>query len=293
MRDRVCTGALFILLLAIGIGPAARAQQPASMGQAAPSSGWTFNIAPYLWVATVNTSLDYNLPPALGGRLPTDVSVGPGEVLGHLDFGVMFAADARNGPFSILTDFVGAKFSASGSSVNIKSVDFFGQSPIPISRAQQTSNGTTISIVIWTLAGGYTVLEGDWGNLDLLAGTRLLAVNSRTDFSLALTLAGPRGNGATFGGIGDVTASRTIVDGVGGLRGRIRIAETPVFIPYYFDIGAGGSQLTWQIASGLGYQFNNWGAVSVTYRYLSFHHGSAVVDTVALKGPMLMVNFTF
>jgi hypothetical protein len=292
MRNRVCTGVLFILLLAIGTAPAARAQQPASMGQA-PSNGWTFNIAPYLWFSTVNASLDYNLPPALGGRLPTDVSVGPGDVLGHLDFGVMFAADARNGPFSILTDFVGAKFSASGSNVNIKSVDFFGRSPVPISRAAQTSNGTTLSIVISTLAGGYTVLQGDWGNLDLIVGARILAVNSRTDFNLALTLTGPRGNGATFGGIGDVTASRTIADGVGGLRGRIRIATTPLFIPYYFDIGAGGSQLTWQIASGLGYQFNNWGAVSVTYRYLSFHHGSAVVDTLALKGPVLMVNFTF
>ena len=95
--------------------------------QAPPSNGWTFNIAPYLWFSTVNASLDYNLPPALGGRLPTDVSVGPGDVLGHLDFGVMFAADARNGPFSILTDFVGAKFSASGSNVT-------AQKPVTVAR---------------------------------------------------------------------------------------------------------------------------------------------------------------
>jgi hypothetical protein len=146
---------------------------------------------------------------------------------------------------------------------------------------------------IWTLAGGYTVLQGDWGNLDLIAGTRLLSVNARTDFSLALSIAGPQGNGATFGGLGDVTASRTVVDGIGGLRGRIRINKTPLFVPYYFDIGTGGSQLTWQTASGLGYQFNNWGAVSVTYRYLSFHHGSATVDTVSMKGPVLMANISF
>jgi hypothetical protein len=35
------------------------------------------------------------------------------------------------------------------------------------------------------------------------------------------------------------------------------------------------------------------GVVSVTYRYLAFHHGSAAVDSVALHGPVLMVNFTF
>ena len=83
------------------------------------------------------------------------------------------------------------------------------------------------------------------------------------------------------------------MDGIVGFRGRIRLADTPLFVPYYFDIGTGGSQLTWQIASGLGYQFNSWGAVSATYRYLSFQHGGAVVDHVALKGPMLIVNFSF
>jgi hypothetical protein len=237
--------------------------------------------------------LDYNLPAALGGRLPTDVSVGPGDVYRHLDFGAMFAADARNGRFSILTDFIGTKFGANGSSVNIKSIDFFGLSPVPISRALETSTGSTLSIVIWTLAGGYTVLQGDWGNLDLIAGTRLLSVNSRTDYSLALSLTGPLGNGATIGGIGDVTASRTIADGIGGVRGRIRIANTSLFVPYYVDVGAGGSQLTWQIASGLGYQFNKWGAASLTYRYLSFHHGSATVETLAMRGPVMMVNFSF
>ena len=61
----------------------------------------------------------------------------------------------------------------------------------------------------------------------------------------------------------------------------------------YVDVGAGGSQLTWQISSGLGYQFNKWGAVSLTYRYLSFHHGSATVDTVSMKGPVLTANISF
>ena len=77
MYSRVCTGALFVLLLAIGVLPAARAQQPASAGQAAPPGSWIFEVAPYLWFPTVNLSLNYNLPPALGGRLPTDCLSGP------------------------------------------------------------------------------------------------------------------------------------------------------------------------------------------------------------------------
>jgi hypothetical protein len=286
-------GVLLVLLLAIGASSGGHAQQATSAGSAIPPNGWIFNVAPYLWFPNVNVSLGYNLPPPLSSRLPTDISVGPGDLYGHLDYGVMFAADARYGRFSVLTDLVSARFSATTSDVNIKSFEPPGLPSISISRALETSTGSTLNINVWTLAGGYTVLQGDWGNLDLIAGIRLLAVNVRTDYNLALTLTGPRGNGATFGGIGGVTASRTIVDGIGGIRGRIAIPGSPLFVPYYFDIGAGGSQLTLQVASGFGYQFNKWGAASVTYRYLAFHQGSDPVRTLTLKGPVLMVNFTF
>ena len=303
-RPRVCgpgkhtrwpTVALAVLglLLTAGAWSGARAQQPVSVEQAAPAAGWQFNIAPYLWFPTTNMSLNYNLPASLGGRLPTDISVGPGDLLSHLDIGAMFSADARNGPFSVLTDFIGARFGVTSGNVNIKSIDFFGRLPIPISRTLQTSTSTTLKEAIWTLAGGYTVVQGDWGNLDVIVGFRLLAVNSRTDYSLALTVTGPRGNGATFGGIGDVTASRDIWNGIGGVRGSIRIPQSRFFFPYYFDIGGGGSQPTWQISSGLGYQFG-WGAVSANYRYLVFNQGSnTVVQRVALRGPLLMADFRF
>ncbi len=294
MRNRAFIGAVFVLLLVAGAWSGARAQQPTSAGQATTQTGWIVNIAPYMWFPTVNLSLQYHLPSTLGGRLPTNVSVGPGDLYSHIDIGAMFSADVRNGPFSVLTDFIGARFSAASSSVNIKSIDFFGRPSIPISRSLETSTGTTVKIAIWTLAGGYTVLQRDWGNVDVIAGLRYLAVNANTNYSLALTVTGPRGNGATFGGIGGINGSQGIWNGIGGIRGRFRLGDTKLFIPYYFDIGAGGSQLTWQISSGLGYQFNKWGAASATYRYLSFNQGSsAVVDRVTLKGPILMVNFSF
>ena len=101
------------------------------------------------------------------------------------------------------------------------------------------------------MAGGYTVAQGDWGNFDAIAGFRLLDVNARVNYSLGLTIEGPRGNGATFGGIGSVSGSGDIWNGIGGFRGRLRLGNAGLFIPYYFDIGAGGSNLTWQISSGL------------------------------------------
>jgi hypothetical protein len=268
---------------------AASAQQPAT--QASTSSGWIFNVAPYIWLPTVHANLQYNLPPTLGGRLPTELSSGPSDYISNLNFAAMLAADARYDRFSVLTDFIYTN--ANAGSTNIRSLDFFGLPSMPISRSLETSTSSRMAATVWTLAGGYTVLEGDWGNFDLLAGFRYLGVNSTTNYSLDLTVVGPRGNGASFGGIGGISASRTIWNGIVGLRGRIRLPVEGLFIPYYFDIGGGGSQPTWQIASGLGYQ-TGWVGVSALYRYLSFEQGSSsIVKNLNMGGPMIMVNFTF
>lgn len=269
----------------------AMAQQPAAQPPQVNQSGWIFNIAPYMWLPTVHANLSYNLPPELGGKLPTDLSSGPGEYISKLNFAMMLSAEARYDRFSVLTDFIYTNLNAGTS--NIKSLDFFGLPSMPIAHGLETSTSSRAASTIWTLAGGYTVLQGDWGNLDLLAGFRYLGVNATTNYSLAFTVAGPGGNGATFGGIGGVSGSSAIWNGIAGLRGRIRLPVEGLFIPYYFDIGAGGSNLTWQIASGLGYQ-TGWAGVSVLYRYLSFEQGnSSVVKHMDMGGPMMMVNFTF
>lgn len=275
-----------------GGATSAQAQQPTSSGQQADNpSGWTFNIAPYLWLPTINTTLNYNLPPALGGRLPTELSIGPGEILPHLNFATALAADAQYGPYSLLSDLL--YMNLSDTTARFRSVDFTGQPSIPISRSAQFSTGTRLSATLWTLAGGYTLVQGDWGNFDAIAGFRYLGVSATTNYSLGLTLTGPRGNGATFGGLGGVSGGGDIWNGIAGFRGRIRLGNTGLFIPYYFDIGTGGSRLTWQIASGLGYQ-TGWAGVALTYRYLSFEQSSsAVVQHLSMGGPMVMVNFSF
>lgn len=94
-------------------------------------------------------------------------------------------------------------------------------------------------------------------------------------------------------GVGSVSADGEIWNGIAGFRGSIRLAHTGLFVPYYFDIGAGGSDLTWQVATGLGFQ-TGWAAVSALYRYLSFEQASsAVVRRLTLVGPLIMVDFRF
>jgi hypothetical protein len=292
MLRRIAMAAVLAGLLASGAASGAQAQQPTSAGQPASSApGWTFDLTPYVWFATINSGMNLNLPPALGGTVTTDTSVGFGEILTHLNFAAMVAADARYDRFSILTDFVYMNLGGVGS--QFRSVNFPNHPSIPISGTVQNSVSLRLSAPIWTLAGGYTVARGDWGNFDAIAGFRFLGLNARINYNLAVTITGPRGNGATFGGTGSVFGSTDIWNGIAGFRGRILISNTGFFIPYYFDIGAGGSNLTWQIASGVGYQ-TRYADLSLTYRYLTFQQGnSSVLEHLSVRGPMIAATFRF
>ena len=193
------------------------------------------------------------------------------------------SADARCDRFSLLTDFVYANFGATASDSHLKSVNFMGLPAIPIDRSASLGLGSTLRATIWTFAGGYTVPEGDWSNLDLFVGLRGLSMNVRTNYSLEISITGPRGNGHSFGGIGYVSGIGNIWNGIAGLRGRVRIADFGLFIPYCVDIG-GGSQPTWQIATGLGYQKDS-SALSATFRYLSSEQGrGSIVQHLGLAG---------
>jgi hypothetical protein len=292
MLRRMVMAVLLTGLFAGGALSDAQAQQPVSAGQpAANASGWTFNVAPYLWMPSLHTTMNFNLPPALGGTVSSTTSVGFGDLVSHLNFGTMVAADAQYDRLSVLSDFM--YLNLGGTASQFRSLNFDRLPRIPISKSVQTSQGLNLNSSIWTLAGGYTVVKGDWGNLDVIAGFRYLELSARINYSLALTVTGPRGNGATFGGIGSVSGSADIWNGIGGFRGRVRIGNTGLFIPYYFDAGSGGSQFTWQISSGLGYHAS-WTDVSLTYRYLSFEQNSgALLQHLWIQGPMIMANFTF
>src|SRR5271168_4751971 len=87
MSRRIILAVVLTGLLATGALSDAHAQQPASAGQqvAAPS-GWTFNVAPYLWFANLNTTTNLNLPPAVGGgTVTTTTNLGFDQVLQHLN----------------------------------------------------------------------------------------------------------------------------------------------------------------------------------------------------------------
>lgn len=292
MFNRIVMTLTLTALLAAGGMSCVRAQQPTGPGlQATTSSGLSFDLTPYVWFASINTKLNFDLPPALGGTVTADPSIGFGDLISHINIGAMGAADVRYERFSVLTDIL--YVNVGGVAGQFKSVNFPNHPAIPISGERNTSESLRLGSGVWTLAGGYTLAQGAWGNFDLIAGFRDFWANARVNYSLGFTITGPRGNGATFGGVGGVSTSGDLWNGIGGFRGRIRIGNTAFFIPYYFDIGAGGSNLTWQIASGAGYHLG-LADVSLTYRYLTFEQSSSShVQNLSFKGPVIAANFAF
>ncbi len=288
MRYRICVAAALLALIAGFVPNRAQAQ----VVGADVTPGWSYQLVPYIWLPSIDVTAKHPVPG--GGIATTSVSVGPGQYIPTINIGFMGAGEVRYSRFSVLTDIFYSNNSTTSSKIN--SVDFAGAS-IPVSGFLTTSVSTRTQSTAWTLAGGYTLAYGGWGNVDVIAGFRMLAISSRTNFGLSADFIAPDGAVALncFGGL---SSSREVWDGIGGVRGRVYFAESTFlsggrfFVPFYFDMGTGGSNLTWQIFSGIGYQTKRFG-MSVGYRYIAFDNSSKAVSHLALGGPIIAANFRF
>src|SRR5262249_38677423 len=91
---------------------------------------------------------------------------------------------------------------------------------------------------------------------------------------------------------GDSSARKDLVDGIVGLRGQAALPGA-WYLPYYADIGAGSSRLTWQAFGGIGYHFK-WGDAVFGYRHLAYDFDSGrIASDMSLSGPHIGVAFKF
>ncbi len=277
----------------IGSG-VAFAQTPGPSPPPEINSGVSFEVTPYLWLPTINSLLRY---PVLGGGAATSaVSAAPGDYLPHLNFALQGAAAVRIDRFVGFTDLV--YLNLADSRGQIQSLDQLGAYDTQVQRSLATHVGVSLESVIWTLAGGYNVIDRNWMTADLFAGVRLLSVNSTTDFSLSAVIGRPDRTIA-LRRTGSFTVSPNIWNGIAGLSGRLYLTEAGrplpgrLFLPFYFDAGAGGSAFTWQGFGGLGYGGKAW-SVSAGYRFLSFQDsGNSFIPRMNLGGAMIAASFEF
>jgi hypothetical protein len=236
---------------------------------------WRFSVTPYLWLPSTNAALRFDLPSG-----SSNVSASKRDILEKLNFALMATGDVRKGDWSLFTDFI--YLNLSNQNAQVKTVTGPGgivEVPVNI--------GTHVKLkgFLWTLAASYTLVREPRVSLDVFAGFRDAQMKPRLDWEFA----GPLGLTAKSG-----TVSRTAVvwDGIIGIKGRVGLDESGTwFIPYYADVGWGGSSSTWQALGGLGYAFR-WGDLSLTYRYLHYStDGNRAIDNLALQGPALAATF--
>jgi hypothetical protein len=267
-----------------------------SLAQTRPSAapGWHYAVTPYAWLPSISGTLRYNLPNVPGGSTGADANLDGTRLLEALDFAAMIGGELRNGRYSLAADLIHLRFGASGSKVG--RVDFpaagGGTATVGASAAAETSLEGTL----WTMAGGYTMAEGNWGHVDAQAGFRLFSIDAQTNLRANAAIQGPQA-GQSLSGSARLDASEVLVDGIVGLRGLvapgIEVLGVALEFPYSLDIGTGASRLTWQAAAGVGWR-HRWGSVALGYRHLYYDQGGdRLVQDFSFSGPSLSASFRF
>jgi len=253
-------------------------------------TGWQFAITPYVWLPTISANLQANGP--RGGSVSTTISASIGDYISDINFGVLVGGVARYDRFSVMTDLVYLNASLTSSVSHLSTVNL-GPGPIDIPRSLQLSTGTRLATTVWSLAGGYTLLQGDWGNVDAIAGLRMLAIGSTTNHTLSSDILAPDGTIALSRG-GSLDIGKSYFNAIGGVTGRINIPDSKFYLPFYVDAGGGALPFTWQIYGGIAYSAATWADLSVGYRYLTFQNGGSTgVRNLSLGGIILAANFRF
>jgi len=273
-----CSRAFVAGLIAVAVPSAALAQ--------ATSDRWTFSLTPYLWLPTIDGSLNYSVPAGAVGSPQVDLNAN--DYLKDLSLALMLAGEARKDRWSIFTDVIYLDFSGQDSAV--KGINFGG--PL-VSTTLNASTSSSLKGLLWTLGGGYTAVQAPQGNLDVFGGLRYFGLKATTDWQLTATVTGPLGGGQVFPRTGNISEKENLWDGIVGVKGQLKLGASNWFVPYYVDVGTGSSTVTWQGLVGIAYSFK-WGDALLAYRYLYYDQDTdKLLQNVSFGGLALGVTFRF
>ena len=169
IRLRLCLlPAVFAVLLG---SPSVQAAQPAG-------DEWRFSLMPYLWLPTIDGTFKFQ--GRAGGSPEVDVKANPGDYLSDVEMALMLAFEARKGKWLVYSDVTYMKMGDNTSSV--RSVNFNpGLPPNPVSTTLNTGTQTDLYATIWTVAGGYNLVQDPKLSLDVIGGARYLWLKAKTN----------------------------------------------------------------------------------------------------------------
>jgi opacity protein-like surface antigen len=236
-------------------------------GTAANDNQWHYSAGVYLWAA------------GMGGETSdgTDFDISFSDLADNLNLGLMAAFGARKGEWELIADLLYLDISAKDTITTSIPV---GPGAIDVNaKAELDLTGSVLK-----LRAGYNLMDEGGNQLGLFGGARYLDLDADVDISN--TALGPE-RSISLSESGDVW------DAIVGVKGRVALAER-WWIPYYLDVGTGDSDLTYQVATGIGFQASDKWNVNLLYRYLYWDFGSGkVLKDLNFEGFMLGTVYNF
>jgi opacity protein-like surface antigen len=256
------------VLAALGFAPTPARAQAAT---AAPGSGWTFDLTPYVWAVAMSGSTQ-------GGALPPiHVDMSFSDIMDNLDAGLLGAFEARTGRWGFLFDGIYMKLEASGTASRT--------GPGPIGATATASADLEVAQTMFAAAVAYRAVEGRTP-LDVIAGLRYAKIEADATI-----------DGSFFAQAGTAarSAKKDWVDPYIGVRYLQPVAGHWTLVSY-LDIGGFGvgSEFTWQALVGANYDFSKTFAAKFGYRYLSVdYEKNGFVYDMANSGLYLGLGIRF
>ena len=158
-----------------------------------------------------------------------------------------------------------------------------------------TSAHSDTSQSILTGGATYTLFHNpDWF-IDGLLGARYINNDNSVnlDGAYPATIVKEFSTGLTQSGI--ISSHSTATSAIIGIKGRARIADSDWFVPFYGDLGSGGTTFsnTWQTQLGIARSFD-WFEVNLSFRALYFELADGALHTKNMFfGPSLGATFNF
>lgn len=270
------------------------ANAPAHAQDQSYSDQWSYTLTPYLWLPSIGGDLNYSIPPGSPGT--PSIKVGPTDWFELLDFAFLLNGTARKNRFSFQSDIVYLALGSDGNS-RVTGVDTSitgpgGRLDIPVGAHVGLESRTDLDGLAWSLIFGYNLQQDARAQHDLIGGARYFGLDVKTHWNLNVDITTPGGDLA-LARSGTIEQDVTLWDGVIGLRGHVALGDGNWSLPYYVDVGAGDSDLTWQGMLGVSYEYG-WGDLFLVYRHLYYDEGdSGLMSNFYFSGPTIGGRFSW
>ena len=296
---RIASAFGFALIAVMCTAAGARAQETPASAQPAATTAPTrmdqeyngrphLTITPYIWGPTINGDFQYTVPPLrhrrldAGGVLSTNIQVGPSQYVPKINTAGMLDLNYQQGRFSLAGD---ALYLNTSSTATIQGsvLGPRGKVQIPIT----INSSARLATSIWQVAAGYTLAQGHQADLIMFAGIREFPINLTADYS---TVVGKR---QFVGPSGTIDMSDNTSDAIWGIRGKVFFGQDHWVVPYYFDVGQGTNNQSWQAFGGAGYVFNHGQSILALWRTLDYNAFPPTSHTqkLTLYGPLIGYSF--